>query len=137
MNLFRQIFCVVLLLLAAIAGVGLIPVQAAKDFWAGPSVQSPKLELLVFEADSCGYCEIFRRDIAPGYNLAPLATTAPLRFIDIGKVDLDKLGLTARLEVLPTTVLMKNGHEVERISGLTAPSTFYVLLKHMIAKNGE
>ena len=137
MNLSRQICCVALLLLATIVGVGLIPVRAAKDFSATPSVQGPKLELLVFEADPCGYCEIFRRDIAPGYNLAPLAATAPMRYIDIGKVDLDKLGLTTRLEVLPTTVLMKDGHEVERISGLTSPSTFYVLLKHMIAKNGE
>ena len=37
--------------------------------------------------------------------------------------------------ILPTTVLMKDGHEVERISGLTGAETYYVLLKHMIAKN--
>ena len=136
MTRFRHIYRVALLL-AVIAAYGQLPGQAARDIWAVPGLQSPKLELLVFEAEACGYCEIFRRDIAPGYNLAPLAAAAPLRFIDIGKVDLDKLGLTARLEILPTTVLMKDGREVERISGLTAPSTFYVLLKHMIAKNEE
>ena len=136
MTRFRHLYRVVLLL-AVIAAWGQLPSQAAKNVWEIPGIQAPKLELLVFEADHCGYCEIFRRDIEPGYRLAPLAATAPLRFIDIGKVDLDKLGLTARLDVLPTTVLMKDGREVERITGLTAPSTYYVLIKHMIAKNGD
>lgn len=131
-HVFRAALCI-----AAVAALGLLPGQAAKDIWSLPGMKTPAMEVLVFEADNCGYCDVFRRDIAPGYSLAPLATTAPLRFIDIGKVDTDRIGLRARLDVLPTVVLMKDGHEVDRITGLTAPSTFYVLMKHMIAKNAE
>ncbi len=89
----------------------------------------------MFETDACAYCEIFRRDVAPGYRLAPLATTAPLRYVDVAKVDLERIGLSARVEILPTSVLMRDGREVERITGLTAAETYYVLLRHMIAKN--
>jgi len=124
-------------LLALLAAAGLLPSRAAKTLADIPHAQIPRLELLVFEAEQCGYCELFHRNIAPGYSLAPLAATAPLRFVDIGKADVDRMGLAAKLDVLPTTVLMKDGHEVERITGLTSPATYYVLLKHMIAKNAD
>ena len=123
------------LVLAGLVAAGLLPGYAAHD--APPILQSdgPRLELLVFESESCAYCEIFRRDIAPGYRFAPLAQTAPLRFVNIAKVDLDKIGLASRLNILPTTVLMKDGREVERIPGLTGADTYYMLLKYMISKN--
>ena len=108
----------------------------ARETIAAP-VTAPKLELVVFVAERCTYCDIFKRDVAPSYAVAPLSATAPLRFVDIGKVDIDRMRLAARLEILPTAVLLKDGQEVQRISGLTSPSTFYVLLKHMIAQNGD
>ena len=127
------------LLLAVVAAGGMLPGQAARDTQpdATPRVSSSghRFEILVFEAESCGYCEIFRRDVAPGYRLAPLAAVAPLRYVDIGKVDIDKIGLTSRLHILPTTVLMKDGREVERVPGLTKAETYYTLLKHMISKH--
>ncbi len=119
--------------LAVLAGY--LPSQAARDAMIPVAPNGPRLELLVFETEACSYCEIFRRDVAPGYRLAPLAAMAPLRFVDVAKVDLDHIGLAARLDVLPTTVLMRDGREVERITGLTAAETYYVLLRHMIAKN--
>ncbi len=111
-----------------------LPTYAARDL-AQDLTQNGRLEILVFEAEACTYCEIFRRDVAPRYRFAPLATQAPLRFIDIGKVDVDKIGLAARLDILPTTVLMKDRKEVERITGLTAAETYYRLLQYMISKN--
>jgi hypothetical protein len=109
--------------------------HAARDVSSVSTKTGPRLEILVFEAEACSYCEIFRRDVAPGYRLAPIAASAPLRFIDVGKVDLDRIGLARRVEILPTTVLMRDGQEVERIAGLTAADTYYVLIRNMIAKN--
>ena len=132
MNWYRQVLGVAIaVMLLAIAGQG----QAARDVSLSPAATGPRLEILVFETEACSYCEIFRRDVAPGYRLAPIAASAPLRFIDVAKVDLDRIGLAARVEILPTTVLMRDGREVERITGLTAAETYYVLLRHMIAKN--
>jgi hypothetical protein len=114
---------------------GYVPGRAARELTPEPALNGARLEILVFEAQACAYCEIFRRDVAPRYRFAQLAVQAPLRFIDIGKVDVDKMGLSARLDILPTTVLMKDGREVERISGLTAAETYYRLLQYMISKN--
>jgi thioredoxin-related protein len=131
---FRNLALGFIALLALAAG-GWHPGQASRDFLLERTPSGPRLEILVFEAESCSYCEIFRRDVAPRYRFAPLAAHAPLRFIDIGKVDVDKIGLTSRLHILPTTVLMKDGREVERIPGLTAAETYYRLLQYMITKN--
>ena len=111
------------------------PTHAARDLTQEPALNGARLEILVFEAEACAYCEIFRRDVAPRYRFAAIAAQAPLRFIDIAKVDVDRMGLTSRLDILPTTVLLKDGREVERITGLTAAETYYRLLHYMISKN--
>ena len=132
MSWFRSVVGVALAVaLVAFAGQG----QEARDAAPLSTKSGPRLEILVFETDACSYCEIFRRDVAPGYRLAPIAASAPLRFVDVTKVDLDRIGLAARVEILPTSVLMRDGREVERITGLTAAETYYVLLRHMLAKN--
>jgi hypothetical protein len=132
MSWYRHIFGAAIVVSAiALSGQG----QAARDVSATLAKSGPRLEILVFETEACSYCEIFRRDVAPGYRLAPIAASAPLRFIDVAKVDLDRIGLARRVEILPTTVLMRDGQEVERIAGLTAAETYYVLIRRMIAKN--
>lgn len=115
--------------------IGSFPTEAARDLTPEPALNGARLEILVFEAEACTYCEIFRRDVAPRYRFAPIAAQAPLRFIDIAKVDVERMGLTSRLDILPTTVLLKDGREVERITGLTAAETYYRLLHYMINKN--
>lgn len=92
------------------------------------------IELLVFERQPCTYCEIFKREVAPRYKTAALSRRAPLRFVDIDHVDLDKLGLRTRLTTLPTVVLMQNGAEVERISGYTGPETFFQLIDTLLSR---
>jgi thioredoxin-related protein len=125
----------VLATVVALGSLASRPGHAARDLTPEPAVTGIRLEILVFEAEACAYCEIFRRDVAPRYRFAPISAQAPLRFIDIGKVDVEKMGLTARLDVLPTTVLMKGGREVERITGLTSADTYYRVLQYMINKN--
>jgi thioredoxin-related protein len=125
------------LLAAVVAAVAVdsAPGRAARGPTQEAFVSGARLELLVFEAEACVYCEIFRRDVAPRYRFAPIAAQTPLRFIDVDRVDVDKMGLAARLDVLPTTVLMKDGREVERITGLTAAETYLRLVHYMIGKN--
>jgi thioredoxin-related protein len=90
------------------------------------------IELLVFEHADCIYCRAFRRDIASRY--AKSTSKVPLRYIDIDKADIGGMSLNARIQVLPTAVLMKDGHEVDRIVGYWAPDNFLKMLAHMIAR---
>jgi thioredoxin-related protein len=58
----------------------------------------------------------------------------PLRFVDIDKSDTESLALKARIDTLPTAVLMKNSREVDRIAGYWGPDNFFKLLAHMLAR---
>jgi len=95
---------------------------------------TPAVELLVFERTDCAYCRVFRRDVLPKYRHAVRDDAVPLRFVDIDKSDTERLALKARIDTLPTAVLMKNGREVDRIAGYWGPDNFFKLLAHMLAK---
>jgi thioredoxin-related protein len=94
------------------------------------------LELLVFEHPDCTYCQVFRRDVAPQYLRSPHAAEAPMRFIDIAKVDTSALGLKEPLTMLPTAVLMKEGREIDRITGYWGRDTFIKMLAYLLARAG-
>ncbi len=136
MRLYLAVFAAVFALLST---VSYAPPSAQS--WQGarawverfPNMETSKakLELVVFERENCHYCEMFRKRNDPRYAAAPNAQEVPIRYVDIDKVDIGTLGLKSKLTILPTIVLMQNGVEVERIDGLTAPSTFLVLVKHM------
>ena len=117
-----------LLLLSAGPDTG----RAALDV-AAPAA-TPPVELLVFERADCAYCRVFRRDVLPKYRHAVRDDAVPLRFVDIDKSDTERLALKARIDTLPTAVLMKNGREVDRIAGYWGPDNFFKLLAHMLAR---
>ena len=95
---------------------------------------TPRFEILVFERENCGYCDLFRDTVAQRYKAGPHAQSMPMRFIDIDKADTDALGLKSRLTMLPTAVVMKDGAEVDRVPGLTAPDTFFSLVQHILRR---
>jgi thioredoxin-related protein len=92
------------------------------------------MEVLVFEHPDCTYCRIFRRDVLPRYREAMPADTVPLRFVDIATNDTGSLGLKRRIDMVPTAVLMRDGHEVDRIAGYWGPDNFFKLLTHMLGR---
>lgn len=107
--------------------------MAARDWLSRPRTGA-HLELLVFEREACAYCEVFRRDVAPRYTRSTIAADAPLRFVDIDKVDMGRLGLRSKLDVLPTAVLMKDGIEVDRIPGYTGPDIFFQVVPLLLER---
>ena len=117
------------LLVIALTALALLPVNAAQNP-ANEHIPAVTAELLVFERKDCVYCFIFRRDVVPGYRQSPRARDIPMRFIDMEKADLTGLHLRAPLTMLPTIVLMRNGREVDRISGYMGPEPFY----HMVSR---
>ncbi len=117
-----------LLLLLAAQGSGRAALDAAAP-------RTPTLEVLVFEHPDCTYCRIFRRDVLPKYHRAALAAHAvPLRFVDIAKSDTGGLALKARIDTVPTAVVMRDGVEVDRIVGYWGPDNFFKLLAHILAR---
>jgi thioredoxin-related protein len=116
---------------AFVAVLSLADVQAAREEAAVVKGASG-IELLVFEHPDCIYCQVFRRDVLPRYMNSDFAARAQLRFVDIAHFDESHLVLKARIAVVPTAVLMKDGAEMERIVGYTGPDTFFKLLSHLL-----
>ncbi len=95
---------------------------------AKPSVEVQ--ELVVLEVPNCIYCNIFRRDVLPGYQKSKRGSELPIRFVDLNDPAAEKLKLSAAVTIVPTIVLMRQGEETGRISGYTGPEAFF----HSVAR---
>ena len=97
-------------------------------------VRTPSLEVLVFEHIDCVYCVVFRRDVLPKYRQSVRSEVAPLRFIDVQASDSGKLALNARIDTVPTVVVMLDGQEIGRIVGYWGPTNFFKMLAHLLGQ---
>jgi hypothetical protein len=97
------------------------PTDAAAEFTTGAL---STVELVVIEARDCPMCQLLRDEIAPIYRATARAGRAPLRFVDVAHADLETMGLTSPVEIIPTVVLMRDGTEIDRLVGYTGPEIF-------------
>lgn len=105
--------------------------QAARD---GAAVRpgSVSQELIVLEAPNCTYCAVFRRDVLPTYQRSKRAAELPIRFIDLNDPAADQLKLASSVQMVPTIVLMRDGVEVERMTGYMGPDFFFKSIARMV-----
>lgn len=123
----RKLFAAVL---AVAATVVFSPrLDAARELVAQPP---SRLELLVIEVAGCTVCDLVRIHIQPAHEASPRARQLPLRYVDITSRDELTLGLKERVATVPTIVLMRDGREVDRISGYMGPEHFFVALGEML-----
>jgi hypothetical protein len=113
------------LVLAPTAELNAIPDRSARPV---------RFELLVFEHPDCRVCPRLRQELTSFYAGTGYAVTAPLRFVDITASDIAALALQEPLRVVPTTVLMRDGSEVDRICGYWSPANFRRMLASLLAR---
>ncbi len=118
------------LLIAGISAISADTGSAAKDF-ASP-VAGPRLELLVLEIRNCDICEVIRERIEPAYNGSARSKRAPMRFVDITSINEMDLGLRSTVRTMPTVVLMKDGREVDRLSGFISTELYIETLNGLV-----
>lgn len=130
---FRVTSAAIAVALTAVVATSTTPGKAARDFTAPISpVSDTRLELLVLEVRNCSVCEVVRDQIHPFYKSSQRAKVAPMRFVDITSINELDLGLTSTARVMPTVVLMKDGREIDRLTGLTATDVYFETLNAMI-----
>ncbi len=93
-------------------------------------------ELVVFETQSCIYCDLFRRDVLPDYLRSQRGRNLPIKFVDAERATQRRAQLRAPLTHVPTFVLIRRGREVGRISGYTGPGLFFPLINALV-KNAD
>lgn len=85
-------------------------------------------ELVMFESDSCEWCEMWHEEIGVIYAKTAEAGLAPLRRVSIEDPVPADLTLVRGIHYTPTFVLLENGAEVGRILGYPGEDFFWGLL---------
>ena len=111
------------------------PLEAGRNVMIAPI--APSLELVVVEVDGCTHCARFRDTIAPGYRRSWLETRAPLRFVEADAFLRLTPGLRQSVDIVPTAILMADGVEIDRVTGLMAPDLFLEAVTLMIERARE
>jgi thioredoxin-related protein len=125
----------ILTLMAAIAvAVGPATKAAARSDVGSPKAAANQYELVVFEADGCIYCEVFRQQVVPLYTASSTSREVPLRFVNVSKSDETKMGISGAITIAPTVVLLRDGREVNRITGYTGPGNFMQMVAWMLGR---
>ena len=125
----RAVLRAAIMVLALSAGAG--PVGAKGD----PAViATPTTELVVFETSDCAYCLIFRKNIAHLYQQMPQSRSVPMRFVKLEDTTTAGLELNEPVNIAPTIILIRDGQEIDRIIGYTAPDLFFDMVNHLLAR---
>lgn len=85
-------------------------------------------ELVMFESDSCEWCELWHEEVGVIYAKTAEAGIAPLRRVSIEDPVPGDLEHVRGIRYTPTFVLMEDGVEVGRILGYPGEEFFWGLL---------
>ena len=105
--------------------------------WAGivmGSTAASAAELVLFESDTCEWCERFNAEIGPVYPNTAESKCAPLRRVDIHDPRPDDLAHIRGVVYTPTFVLVEDGREVGRLTGYPGEDFFWSLLGRDLKK---
>jgi len=94
-------------------------------------------ELVMFESDTCTWCERWNEEIAPIYPKTSEGQCAPLRRVDIGGTRPQDLKGIERIVYTPTFVVVENGREVGRLVGYPGEEFFWSLIADQLVKLPE
>ena len=83
-------------------------------------------ELVMFEQAACPWCQVFNRDIAPGYAKSEEGARAPLRRVDIDRPIPRDLAFIQLERLTPLFVLVDKGREIGRIRGYPGEESFWM-----------
>lgn len=94
--------------------------------------QAKSAELVMFEAPSCEWCEVWDDEVGVVYHKTGEGRRAPLRRISIHAPRPADLAPLAPVHYSPTFVLLDDGHEVGRIVGYPGEAHFWGLLQSLL-----
>jgi len=98
------------------------------------AMKASALELIMFEQESCEWCEAWNKDVGVVYSKTDEGKKAPLRRVDIydkRPKDLKHLG---NPRFTPTFVLFHDGKELGRIRGYPGEDFFWGMLDELLKK---
>ena len=120
--------------IAACLAAGVVIAKPGSDL-AGPSSLSrtaPKTEVVVFEIGGCKYCTVFRDNLGARYQASTTNAVAPMRYVDVGRLDPADFQLASDITTVPTIVLMQDGKEIDRVEGYPMSEVLFGMVKSKV-----
>ena len=96
-----------------------------------------RTEVIVFEISGCKYCVVFRENLGARYLSSTTNTLAPMRFVDVGRLDPEAFHLSGDIGTVPTIVLMRDGREVDRIEGYPLSEILFGMVKSRVGSDSD
>ena len=93
--------------------------------------------LIMFEAEGCPYCDLWKAQIGPIYPKTEEGKIAPLLMMDIDDPLPEGVSIESDPIYTPTFVLINDGEEVARLVGYPGEDFFWGLLDRMLSKLPE
>ena len=93
--------------------------------------KSAALSLVMVEDPGCVYCRKWHEEVGPGYPLSDEGKAAPLVRLRMGS---PALGAFKTVKYTPTFILVREGHEVDRIVGYAGADFFWSAMAEMLEK---
>ena len=93
--------------------------------------------LIMFEAEGCPYCDLWKAQIGPIYPKTEEGRIAPLLMMDIDDPLPEGVSIESDPVYTPTFVLINDGQEVARLVGYPGEDFFWGLLDRMLSKLPE
>ena len=91
-------------------------------------------ELVMFESESCEWCEVWDEEIGVAYDKTIESKVIPLRKVDIDDEPHADFKHLEGLIYTPTFVVMDNGKELGRIIGYPGEDFFWQYLNEILTK---
>jgi len=100
---------------------------------SGTLKQHTDREVVVFEAQDCVQCLLFRRDVIAPYFGSNRGSVLPMQVVDYDALGTAGRALNRPIVTLPTSVIMNNGREIGRVTGNPGAGRFMLLIDSVIA----
>ena len=97
---------------------------------------SAAYELIMVEQQGCHYCERWKEEIGPIYPKTDVGMFAPIRLVDITKVD-STPEIAAAVVFTPTFIITDGKREITRMEGYMSEDFFWGVLEMILERETE
>ena len=97
---------------------------------------SAAYELIMVEQQGCHYCERWKEEIGPIYPITDVGMFAPIRMVDITKID-STPEISAAVVFTPTFIITDGKREITRMEGYMSEDFFWGVLEMILERETE
>ena len=97
---------------------------------------SAAYELIMVEQQGCHYCERWKEEIGPIYPKTDVGMFAPIRMVDITKVD-STPEIAAAVVFTPTFIITDGEREITRMEGYKSEDCFWGVLEMIMERQTQ